>query len=769
MIAHYLKVALRNLLKYKTHSFISALCLAVGITAFSLMYFFITQMESISNLSHYEKRIRLVLSSDQMATNTHFYASDIKHLEEIHIEELDSLSAVSSKQTAEVNVIDKEQQEKPFIVSYRCVSPFFFSYYDMQLIYGSRLPQTPDEVVISKEFSRKIGAGENPVGLTIHIITAQGKADNLIKDFKVVNVIEETKKNLMVDADCYFLPESNPLLSLKVGSLLKKSADFSTLQKRLETITWKQKEATVRLGGYSLVQHDANNKRVLSEIMALLIISLILLSGLINFLKFIIQMFYNRQHELALRKCVGSDAKGLFLMLFCEVFWMMSSALLLSMFLTEVVTSVAVAYISQEDMVPFLLLDIYIMQFFIYIGVLIICLGVIGVPVHKLHNINIINYIAKKNSRHHHFRYTMIAVQLGISIFFLGGVFIITLSFNELFGRMYTPLTPEEESQIIALNVNSQRMRENLDAIRADISALPDVTDKISVCISSNISMHTYMSYKKADGSKGMLSLTTGDPHYFSFFKIPMQGKEISMEAEGDVYISEEFQEQLDKDNVQGMVELDGKNYRIVGIYKSLYKEFKREKVTGSIFMPSTFANAYYFKISPTGDVKEHIQKITDICRKYIPYTLPVSVRALNETKQSSISSIEMIRVALSILAVVSLLLVLLSIYSSISMDTISRQKEVAIRKINGATPFVIAKIFGKPYLIIFLLTFIIIFPLLRLIMIKALSDSGVECVYGWSWGIQLFAGIAVLLLLITSYKIFKIMHINPAEVIKNE
>ena len=35
MILHYLKVALRNLLKYKTHSFISALFLAVGIVCYT--------------------------------------------------------------------------------------------------------------------------------------------------------------------------------------------------------------------------------------------------------------------------------------------------------------------------------------------------------------------------------------------------------------------------------------------------------------------------------------------------------------------------------------------------------------------------------------------------------------------------------------------------------------------------------------------------------------------------------------------------------------
>ena len=41
MITHYLKVALRNLLKYKAHSFISAICLAIGITCFCLTNYFI--------------------------------------------------------------------------------------------------------------------------------------------------------------------------------------------------------------------------------------------------------------------------------------------------------------------------------------------------------------------------------------------------------------------------------------------------------------------------------------------------------------------------------------------------------------------------------------------------------------------------------------------------------------------------------------------------------------------------------------------------------
>lgn len=43
-----------------------------------------------------------------------------------------------------------------------------------------------------------------------------------------------------------------------------------------------------------------------------------------------------------------------------------------------------------------------------------------------------------------------------------------------------------------------------------------------------------------------------------------------------------------------------------------------------------------------------------------------------------------MIQKVFILLAVVSMLLVMLSIYSAITMDMINRQKEVAIRKINS-------------------------------------------------------------------------------------
>ena len=79
MVLHYLKVALRNLLKYKTHSFISALCLAVGIVCYTIICFFMQEWAKLENLPDSERRIRITVNQKQ---SPFFRTNEIKRLEE---------------------------------------------------------------------------------------------------------------------------------------------------------------------------------------------------------------------------------------------------------------------------------------------------------------------------------------------------------------------------------------------------------------------------------------------------------------------------------------------------------------------------------------------------------------------------------------------------------------------------------------------------------------------------------------------------------------
>lgn len=95
--------------------------------------------------------------------------------------------------------------------------------------------------------------------------------------------------------------------------------------------------------------------------------------------------------------------------------------------------------------------------------------------------------------------------------------------------------------------------------------------------------------YKKADQSEVMINIAMGAPSYFKFLKIPLQGKEVNGDAEGTVYVSEAFRLQLDKDNVQDRVEIEGQSYRIIGISKSSIKKLREEEPSVRYFPQQPF------------------------------------------------------------------------------------------------------------------------------------------------------------------------------------
>lgn len=162
----------------------------------------------------------------------------------------------------------------------------------------------------------------------------------------------------------------------------------------------------------------------------------------------------------------------------------------------------------------------------------------------------------------------------------------------------------------------------------------------------------------------------------FEFFKIPFSGKLVDKDAQGFVYISEQFKEQLQRDSIAGSVTLDGKEYRIAGTYRALNREDTQSSSVGSVFLVNPQAYTYYFKTLHSDITPVALEKITEICRRYVPETLPLNIRNTGDSKQSVMGTVALLQTASLLLAIVSILLLILSIYSGISMDVINRQKK---------------------------------------------------------------------------------------------
>lgn len=124
------------------------------------------------------------------------------------------------------------------------------------------------------------------------------------------------------------------------------------------------------------------------------------------------------------------------------------------------------------------------------------------------------------------------------------------------------------------------------------------------------------------------------------------------------------------------------------------------------------------------------------------------------------------------LLSVVSLICIVIAVFGIFSLVTLSceqRQKEIAIRKVNGASVKVILNLFFKEYLLLLIVASFIAFPLGYAIMKHWLEGY----VKQTSIDIWIYAGIFVAMLLIIFisiiWRVWRAARQNPAEVIKSE
>ena len=759
MIIHYLKVALRNLWKYRTHSLISVLCLAVGITFYTVMSLFVDRITAHREIPNFERRALLV------SNNRHWLSlENVNYLESLHIEEMDSLIVTSfSEMNEEVYCRDQHQREMPYKVKIRRANSRYFKENGIKVVAGDVRMLKDDEVVIHENFARRVFGDANPIGYSVF---QPRRREGDVENFRIVGVVSGRMYDDEHITDLYYPLTFRSEEPYWVEALVKPGVDMKTFKERMRQVWLEPGNEDSYVSVRPSVERYQDIHWI--EFGGLFIGSLILISGIVNFLKFIFQMFYNRQRELAIRKCVGARMMNLFGLLFAECFCMMSMALFVSMCISELCYAFAHTYMVEEITSWVQLADIYWIQFKVYLVVLALCMLICLYPVWRIRRTSVVRMVMI-GTRRHVFRNAMIGLQMAISLLFVGGAYAISLIIDETIGSSISYLSEEEEEHTLIMHINSVRMSRNLEAILSDIKAMPEIESYTQTLFEPGYG--SVQQYYNKDRSYHV-RLQCGSPDYFRFFRIPMQGKEVEPFSSNWIYVSRTFHEQLQKDSTDGFVTLHDVKYQIAGVYENLHKERPGDinDYIGTVFTPDLIPMAggyYYFRISPHADVRTVTDKVISTIRKYVPETLPLAIRKLTDTAKTYESTIMMLYYGIFIMAIISLVVVVLSIYSAISMDTIGRQKEVAIRKINGATPRVIAWLFGKTYVITYLIVSAIIFPLGRLIVITAFDEF--NSIYKYHWLIVIFLGMALLIFLVTAFKIWQIMHVNPATIIKKE
>ena len=129
-----------------------------------------------------------------------------------------------------------------------------------------------------------------------------------------------------------------------------------------------------------------------------------------------------------------------------------------------------------------------------------------------------------------------------------------------------------------------------------------------------------------------------------------------------------------------------------------------------------------------------------------------------------------------TILGVVSIVICAMSIYSTIALDTRSRRKEVAVRKVCGAKSGDIYRLFGRVYLLIVALALLVALPVAVLFHRFMFPTKNTRFIIATGADVSplmpcLIGSLIIIALIvaIVARNIHSIMRTNPADIIAKE
>ncbi|MGB5977304.1 MAG: ABC transporter permease, partial [Cyclobacteriaceae bacterium] len=187
MLKNYLKVAYRNLFKYKGYAIINILGLAVGLATSMLIFLWVA--DEVSYDKFHEKGDRLYRVMEDHIYADQFFTiqsspAGLAELLEAEIPEIENVTRATWNREVLLSVGEQGFSDNGFYVD-----PDFLQMFSFEVVEGSAESalQGTYNIVLTRELAEKLFPGESPIGKTVTI--------NEVDDYKVTAVVADLPAN----------------------------------------------------------------------------------------------------------------------------------------------------------------------------------------------------------------------------------------------------------------------------------------------------------------------------------------------------------------------------------------------------------------------------------------------------------------------------------------------------------------------------------------------------------------------------------------------
>ena len=794
MLLHNLKVALRNILKYKVQTLGSILSLAIGMVTLATVHSFLQnfRMASINHEPYYDRVYNLRFDSIQKRQSDHSIRinGDIVRAVKANggprcIEQGPyAPNGMLTGGWAEFTLNGNTRRKTPLdAVPLDRNYPNFVGI--RSAITGAKIKVLgPHDAIINEKQAKQIFGDKNPVGASIRLSKDYGNYQlRLVDVYQDLSLTEQNSSALFYSPWELEDMDLNQFYAVAFYVVLKEGCTPQQLKAEVNS-RLKPLGLKVRTEKLKDRLNEEYSTVAIARSITYLIGSLILLAAIIGFLRMQTQLFWMRRREISLRITNGATRLQLF-----------------SMFATEVVVIVLVAYLVAVLMGSWIcdylarpqfaeitselgtISHLYLYSLVIGLVVMMLCLAIIRIVLSRICKRTQALESGMRRSHNHWFRNTMLGVQVMISMFFLGVTFCLLCWVGKMADFNHIPDDECAYKQSLYLQTNAA---ENVQRLRDKLIHLPQVERWIPYSwgfwkvneLAENEEFSKavwkddlFVSYSNVTNYRIQM---TSDTSYLDFFKIKVNWKP-KANRKKCILVNEELyklmrQYHVAPNDILTVDEMD--SYQIAGTFQSVPYEgsVKTDIYSFIVIDPKeAYGATHYILVAKPGEYKEMQVAVDRTIQKLEPAVVKPMSSNLRYYMAREMFALEILQNIAWILAIVSLAICLISIFSTVMLDTQTRKKEVAIRKVNGALTKDITKLFGRAYLVITLIAMVfavVAVLLFHIVLSQMFNMVEINPVFPIILSVVIVVGFIAVII---ACQVRKIMKVDPSEILAKE
>ena len=772
MIQHYFKIAFRNILKYKTQSIISILGLAVGFTCFALANLWIHYEMTYD--AYHEGADRMYILCKESVFGVNGYSTSMPYPASTLLKNDFPEVEAACAYTRWGQETDVKADGRVVRTCEMQADSCFMNMFNISVLSGSMDFMYSDEkIALTEDVAMRLFGSVDVLGKEVK---------NYNDDTRTVCAILANLNHSNMTFGCwgqgeYFRKWQNDWYngSFEIIIKLRKGTNPIAFQRKLAANETKADPRdphgvfeNIRLIPLDEYHYSSINRYKSFQFYYLILFSvagaLVILCSLFNYLSLFITRMRIRSREIELRKVCGSSIGGVVILLFIEYLYIILLSGILGMALVEMALS---AFKKMSGVSG----NIYGESLLYFVGILLLSLLLL-VPfaIRRSHIRNTGNkYMLRKVS---------IAFQLAIGLLV---TFCIIVMMKQIYFLTNTDLGWERKN---IASINLLYPDKDFETIADKIKQFSCTKEVITGhCCLLPMSSGFSQSFKnwdgKEDGMKSidMLSLWNCEK-IVSFYNLQLlEGEMVKPTETNKIMINESAVKALGMSEPIGKkLYLDNRAWTITGIIKDFHITAPTEPVQPYTLITEDILKNSGFSIGKgqilikfhDGKWKELKQQIDSIFNREYP---EVRYKLFNTEEEYAgyLKSENALVKLLSFVAVVCVLIAAFGIFSLITLSCEQRRKEIAVRKVNGATIRNITIMFVKEYMLLLTIAAVIAFPV-GYVLMKLWLENYVErtVISAWIY-FAIFGGIMIVIFACIGWRVWQAARQNPAEVIKSE